>query len=59
VHDIAVVRIAAEQVGDDLTEGAGEEPFVYRADGPVHIFLGGGNAASFIQGIAQEIAALG
>ena len=48
VHDVAVVVVAAEVVGDDFAEGFREEAFVDVFDGVVDVFFGGGNAAQVV-----------
>ena len=48
VHDVAVVGVAAEVVGDDFAERFGEDSLVYVFDGVVHVFFGGGHAAPVV-----------
>ena len=45
MHDVAVVLIAAQQVGDDLAESIGVETLVDILDGVVNVLLGSGNTA--------------
>ena len=52
VHDVAVVVVAPEIVGDDFAEGFREEPFVDVFDGVVYVFFRGGDSAKVVfQGI--------
>jgi hypothetical protein len=53
MHNVAVIGIAPQQVGDNLAESIGEETLVYILDGVVNVLFGGGNTALvvFIQGI--------
>ena len=48
MHDIAVFRIATEDVGDDLAESLGEDTLVDVLDSVVHIFLGGTDASHHV-----------
>ena len=45
MHDVAILRVAAEDVGDDFAESVGIESFVKVLDGVVDVFLFGGDAA--------------
>jgi hypothetical protein len=40
VHDVTVLGVTAQDIGDDLTEGLGIKTFVNVLDGVVHILLG-------------------
>ena len=48
MHDVAILWIASEDVGDDFAEGLREDTLVYVFDGVVHVFLGGADAAHHI-----------
>ena len=48
MHDIAVVWISPENIGNNLTESPGIESLVDILDGVVHVFLGRGNASGHI-----------
>ena len=45
MHDVAVFRVATEDVGDDFAKGVGIQALVKVLDGVVDVFLFGGNAA--------------
>ena len=45
MHDVAIFRVAAEDVGDDFAESIGIQAFIEVLDGVVDVFLFGGNAA--------------
>ena len=48
VHDVAVLGVTAEDVGDDLAEGLRVESLVYVLDGGMDVLLAGGDAALHI-----------
>ena len=48
VHDVAVVGVAAEDVGDDFAEGLGEEALVNVLDGGMHIFFHSADTAHHV-----------
>ena len=48
VHDVAVFRVAAQNVGDDFAECLGEDAFVDVLDGVVHVLLHSGDAAHHV-----------
>ena len=48
VHDVAIVGVTAQDIGDNLAEGLWEYAFVYILDGIVHIFFGGTYATHHI-----------
>ena len=48
VHNVAIVRVAAEDVGNDFTESLRKQSFVDVADGCVHIFFHCAHAAHHV-----------
>jgi phage baseplate assembly protein gpV len=42
MHDIAVIRISAQDIRHYLAESPGEQSFVYVPDSFMYIFFGGG-----------------
>ena len=48
MHNVAILCIAAQQIGDNLAESVGVETLVDILDGIVHILLRSGNTALVI-----------
>ena len=55
MHDVAILRIAAENVRNDLAECFREDSLVDVLDSVVDIFLRSGNATLHISLIAHKI----
>ena len=56
MHDVAVVGIAPEDVGDNLAESLWEKALVDVLDGVVYVFFRGGNSAEVVfQGIHRYL----
>ena len=50
VHDVAVLRVATKDVGNDLAEGLWEDAFVDVLDGGMDVLLGGRDATRKVAG---------
>ena len=48
MHDVAIVGVAAENVGNDLTESLWKNAFVDVLDGVVNVFFGSAHAAHHV-----------
>ena len=54
MHDVAIIRVPAEIVGDDFAEGFREDAFVDIFNGVVDVFLGGGHAALVVSFVVSH-----
>ena len=54
VHDVAIVGVAAQNIGDNLTEGLGKDTFIYILDCVVYIFFRSRYAAQVVTLVAHR-----
>ena len=58
MHDVTILRVAAQNVGYDLAESLREDTLVDVLDGIVHVFLGGTHTAHHISVVSHFISKL-
>jgi hypothetical protein len=54
MHDVAILGVASQNVGDDLTKSLREKTLVYVLDGVVYVFLGSGYTAHHVSLVAHN-----
>jgi hypothetical protein len=54
MHDVAILGVAAQNVGDYLTKSLREKSLVYVLDGIMHIFFGSGHSAHHVSLVAHN-----
>ena len=54
MHDVAILRIASQNVGNNFAESLWEDSLVNILDGIMHIFLGGTHTAHHISVVAHN-----